>query len=260
MIGFLERMKRWFPGKRSQSAAPGAPKRCSLGPGEVDAGLALAGAGAAAAGIARASLISPDPAEEPSVWEGDRAAGARPRALPLTGAGASAYAAPPASRLDPLDPAWMSALEELPARIAESVADRAAGAESLQRMAGEMEGHRQATRTIAAAVRRLPDLAVTHVEATRETNKLLGRQALVLESMLDGLTGLRAALKTVEESSRRNLKAISLLESSHRQILFEYQTMFLRAQRRLGFLASAAIMLAAGAIAALAYVAWMVAK
>jgi hypothetical protein len=254
MIGFLERMKRWFSSKRGHSAAPGAPKRCSLGPAEVDAGLALTGAGAAAAGIARASLASPEPAEGPSASLDNRAAGVSPRVLCPTDADAPA----PASRLDPLDPAWMSALEELPARIAESVAERAAGTESLERIAGEMEGHRQATRAIAAAVRRLPDLAATHVETARETNKLLGRQALVLESMLDGLTGLRAALKTVEESSRRNLKAIGVLESSHRQILFEYQTMFLRAHRRLGFLASTAIMLAAGAVAALAYVAWMV--
>jgi hypothetical protein len=259
MIGFLERMKRWFSSKRGHSAAPGSPKRCSLGPAEVDAGLALAGAGASAAGIARASLMSPDPAEGPSVSESNRAAGGSTRVLCPTDADAPAPTAP-ASRLDPLDPAWMSALEELPARIAESVAERAAGTESLERIAGEMEGHRQATRAIAAAVRRLPDLAVTHVEAARETNKLLGRQALVLESMLDGLTGLRAALKTVEESSRRNLKAIGVLESSHRQILFEYQTMFLRAHRRLGWLASVAVILAAGAIAALAYVAWMAAK
>ena len=244
-------MKRWFSSKRGHSAAPGSPKRCSLGPAEVDAGLALAGAGAAATGIARAPLELPEPAAEAA---GNVPLGRLPPEPNMPAPTA------PASRLDPLDPAWMSALEELPARIAESVAERAAGTESLERIAGEMEGHRQATRAIAAAVRRLPDLAASHVEATRETNKLLGRQALVLESMLDGLTGLRAALKTVEESSRRNLKAIGVLESSHRQILFEYQTMFLRAHRRLGWLASVAVILAAGAIAALAYVAWMAAK
>jgi hypothetical protein len=169
---------------------------------------------------------------------------------------ASAPARTAAGRMDPLDPPWIDSIGGLPAQIADSIAEQAAGTHALEQIAGELEGHRQTTRTLAAAVKRLPDVAAGHAELSRETNRILQRQSLVLESMLDGLAALRAAFGTVEESSRRHLKAIALLESSHRQILFEYQTMFLRSHRLVGYLAGAAVILAAGAIGGLAYVAW----
>jgi len=168
----------------------------------------------------------------------------------------SAIRHPPS--LDPLDPAWMQSLEDLPVRVAESAAERAAATRALEQVAEELQGHRQTTRVLAAAIRRLPDIATHHAELTRETNQILERQSAALESMLDGLAALRAAFNTVEESSRRHLKAIALLESSHRQILFEYQTMFLRSHRLVGYVAAVAVILAGTALGGLAYVAYMV--
>ncbi|MBE3097691.1 MAG: hypothetical protein IMZ55_16245 [Acidobacteria bacterium] len=182
---------------------------------------------------------------------------------PAAAAGSESPSNPPSAirhpqSLDPLDPAWMQSLEDLPVRVAESAAERAAATRALEQVAEELQGHRQTTRVLTAAIRRLPDIATHHAELTRETNQILERQSAALESMLDGLAALRAAFNTVEESSRRHLKAIALLESSHRQILFEYQTMFLRSHRLVGYVAAVAVILAAGAIGGLAYVAYMV--
>jgi hypothetical protein len=152
----------------------------------------------------------------------------------------------------------MQSLEDLPVRVAESAAERATATRALEQVAEELQGHRQTTRVLAAAIRRLPDIATHHAELTRETNQILERQSAALESMLDGLAALRAAFNTVEESSRRHLKAIALLESSHRQILFEYQTMFLRSHRLVGILAAVAVILAAAALGGLAYVTYLV--
>jgi ferric-dicitrate binding protein FerR (iron transport regulator) len=165
-----------------------------------------------------------------------------------------AHAAP----LDPLDPEWMQSLEELPQRIAESVAESAAGTEALEQIGRELEGHRQTNRAIAGAVRRLPDMAAGQAELTRQTNTALDRQALVLESMLDGITGLRAAFQTVEESSRRHLRAIAQLEAGHRQVLFEYQTLLLATHARLTRLAALGIILAAAALGGVGYAIYLV--
>ena len=254
-LGLLERMKRWFSGKgRGADVAPASAKRCTLGQ---DSSLGLSSAGAAVAGIAAGSRHAqgratyPAPAEAGSTTAegmgGDAAFDTQP-ATP------EAHAAP----LDPLDPEWMQSLEELPQRIAESVAESAAGTEALEQIGRELEGHRQTNRAIAGAVRRLPDMAAGQAELTRQTNTALDRQALVLESMLDGITGLRAAFQTVEESSRRHLRAIAQLEAGHRQVLFEYQTLLLATHARLTRLAALGVILAAAALGGVGYAIYLV--
>ena len=264
-LGLLERVKGWFGG--ADGAGGRAPhKRPWAGPAAGagdDAPASATGqphraaptnSGAIAAVAAHAQRETCDGAASPAASgfakaTPDRsAAGSDDMALP--------DARPPA--LDPLDPEWMQSLEELPRRMAENAAGSAAGVRSLEQIAGELEGHRQATRAVAASMKRLPDLALAQGELARETNKILERQSLVMESMLDGVIALRSAFKSTEESSQRHLKAIAVLETSHRQILFEYQTMFLRAHHRLGYLAAAAALLAAGALGGVAYVAWYV--
>jgi ferric-dicitrate binding protein FerR (iron transport regulator) len=108
------------------------------------------------------------------------------------------------------------------------------------------------------AVRRLPYLSADQAEITRATNKLLDRQLLIMESTFDGVTALRASFRSVEESSKRHVQALSQLETCHRNVLLEYQAMLIRAHRRLGWLAVLGVLLAAGALAAVAYVGWRV--
>jgi hypothetical protein len=284
----LERVKTWFGGKGGNGDGDDADSP-ALGPAR-DAGHGdpLSRSAAIAAVTASARDLATGDAEIPGAPAGQ----AHPRApagqasagAPVAGScaplnppaaadlrhsarpgGSSTFRPPPRildnppaaadlrQSIDPLDPAWIESLEELPQRLAESAAESAAGVQRLREIGGELEGHRLATRTIAASVRRLPDIALGQAQLTRETNKCLERQALVLESVLDGITGLRAALRTVEESSRRHLKAISVLESGHRQVLFEYQVMFQRAHRQVGHLAALAIALAATAIGGVGY-------
>jgi hypothetical protein len=236
-LGLLERVKGWFGGKDEAGGNGRArPKRPASGPPQE-------GAAYLAGGKAQAATTVLGAAASPAVSDLD------PRPPTLE---------PRPSALDPLDPAWMQSLEDLPVRAAESAAERAAATRALEQVAEELQGHRQTTRVLAAAIRRLPDIATNHVELTRETNQILQRQSAALESMLDGQAALQAAFNTVEESSRRHLKAITLLESSHRQILFEYQTMFLRSHRLVGILAAIAVILAAGALGAAAYIGWHV--
>jgi hypothetical protein len=263
MSGFLERVKGWFGGKRGTgpSAATGGDKRWSLGPAATtgrmadDAALAFAGTGAAAAGVAGAvparGAEAGLPASDDEELSLDEPAGPPGAARPGRGA--------PALQLDILDPQWMRSLEDLPARMAESAARTAAGVRRLEHIGAELEGHRQATRVIADSVRQLPDLALSQTQVLRETCKGLQRQTLVLESVLDGITELRAAFRTVEESSRRHLQAIAQLEYGHRQVLFEYQTMLLKSHRRLGRMAALGIALAAVAIAGVGYAIYLVA-
>jgi len=253
-LGLLERVKGWFGGANGGNGRS-SHKRPLAGPAESTGDDALPSASGAIAAVAASAQ------REPSDGAASPAASAFAKATTDRPAGGSGDTLSPDVRppaLDPLDPEWMQSLEELPRRLAETAAGNAAGMRSLEQIAGELEGHRQATRAIAASVKRLPDLALAQGELARDTNKILERQSLVLESMLDGITDLRSAFKTNEESSRRHLKAIAVLEASHRQVLFEYQTMFLRTHRRLGYLAATAAMLAAGALGGVAYVAWHV--
>jgi hypothetical protein len=238
-LGLMERVKGWFAGGNGN----GRSKRPALSPPQESEAYLARGRSHTAGEAA---------------GEGDPEAETASTAVPASGSADASPPDPRPSALDPLDPEWMQSLEQLPRRIAENAADSAAGVRSLEQIAEELEGHRQATRAITASMKRLPDLALAQGELSRETNKILERQSLVLESMLDGIIDLRSAFKNTEESSRRHLKAIDILETSHRQILFEYQTMFLRTHRRLGYMAAAAAMLAAGALGGVAYVAWYV--
>jgi hypothetical protein len=160
--------------------------------------------------------------------------------------------------IDPLDPPWIEAIEALPDRIAQSAAESAAGVRRLELIAGELDGHRQAGRAIAGAVRQLPDLARNQAELTRETHALLERQTALMESTLDAVQALRVSFRSVDEGARRQLKAISELESAHREVLFEYQRMLEATHRRIGWMAAAGIVFAAGALGAVAYVLYLV--
>lgn len=237
-LGLLERVKGWFGGK-DEAGGNGKRVVAEYLARPAPEAVAKARADEEKEYPAAAAAGSESPSNPPGVYPPGRA-----------------IRHPPS--LDPLDPAWMQSLEDLPVRAAESAAERAAATRALEQVAEELQGHRQTTRVLAAAIRRLPDIATNHAELTRETNQILERQSAALESMLDGQAALQAAFNTVEESSRRHLKAIALLESSHRQILFEYQTMFLRSHRLVGILAAVAVILAAAALGGLAYVAWTV--
>jgi hypothetical protein len=278
-FGFIERMKGWFGGKRAAHGGPAAGgKRYTLGPPDGDTALSLAGAGAAAAGMVEPAGRFNIPAEPIAIEAAapvssaeatgnallESSAACPPGSLGGEAAGrftseaASGGVARP-TRLDPLDPVWMQSLEELPARIAESVARSAAGVRMLENIGAELEGHRQATRTIADSMRRLPDLAAGQSDLLRQANKTLERQAVVEEATLDAITDLRAALRTVEESSRRHLKAIAQLEYGHRQILGEYQEILLGAHRRLGRMATLGVLLAALALGGVGYALYLAA-
>jgi hypothetical protein len=264
-LGLLDRVKGWLGHRNGHDAgARTSPKRYSLGPAGDTTGVISPRAAAAIASLAaardprRGAALKPDAPFDPGAEvSGDVLAGQISLRPSSPDPGPSPLAPRPAP-LDPLDPEWAVALDDLPARMADAAAGSAAGLRSLEQIETELEGHRQATRTIAAAVRRLPDLAVNQAELARETNRQLERQGLVLESMLDGILSLRAGLKSTEDSARRHLKAIAVLESAHRQVIFEYQVMFQRAHRQVGILAAVAVMLAAVAIGGVAYVAWVV--
>ncbi|MGB2997280.1 MAG: hypothetical protein WBC59_01425 [Phycisphaerae bacterium] len=158
---------------------------------------------------------------------------------------------------DAPDGEWVRSLETLPERIAESVAAGAAGAKTLERIGRELDGHRNTSRTVAEAIGRLPDLAGDQAALTRRTHEILEQQTHLAEAMVDGLAGLRATLKTVEESADRHLACIAQLEQCHRRVLEVYQSMLLKAHRRLGRVATAALLLAAIALGAAGYVVYL---
>jgi hypothetical protein len=255
-LGLVDRVRSWF-GSKGASAPAGvgfAGGRWSLGPAPERAALALA----SAAAFARAPAMDTEPA--PEDCDIDRPLRSEPRAP----AGTPPLEAPPAlpdpfrPHLDPIDPVWIESLDALPRRIAESVAQSAHGARALEQIGTQLEGHRETAQAIRDAVGRLPHLAADQVDLVRETNRILKRQCNLLESMFDGITALRAALRTVDESSRRHELALAELEESHHQVLCEYQTMLLKAHRRLGRLAAVAILMAAAAVGGVAYVAYRV--
>jgi hypothetical protein len=265
MNSLIQRMKSWFGGnRRPGDVPPPAGRRCALGPPDSSEVLSLDASTAVAASAASSRTTESErlelnessrlPSQAPVLAATSRGATAEEsggNGFDPLAPGADSPSAP--ARLDPLDPAWMKSFETLPARLTESAAHAAAGARSLENIGAELEGHRLATRTIADSVRRLPDMAAHQADLARQANKTLERQALVLESTLDGITDLRAAFRSVEESSRRHLKAIAQLEYGHRQILFEYQEMLLKVQRRLARLAFLGVILGALALAGVGF-------
>jgi hypothetical protein len=243
--GLIQRMKSWFGGKRSPADSPQTTaKRYTLGPPDDDHDLAMDSAGAIAA-----SMVSPRLTEPAAPYANDRLGAAPASAGDLAPAADDRLPGGAPARLEPLDPTWMKTLEDLPSRIAESMSRSAAGLRNLENMGAELEGHRHATRSIADSVRRQSDLAAQQTDLSRQANKTLERQALVAESTLDALTELRAAFRTVEESSRRHLKAIAQLEYGHRQILYEYQDLMQKTQSRLARLSLLGVVLGVLALA-----------
>jgi len=250
----FDRVRSWFGSKvEGGRATIPAAKRCALEPVTTDALTAFERTGAATVATAAAAPVS----EPRDLLPGDSAFEVpSPAALTLPRAGELAATRPTTqSHLDPLDPPWIEALEQLPGRIAMSVTEAAGSARALNQVAAELSGHRQTSRVVMDAVRRLPDLAANQSELTRDTNRALERQTLLLESLFDGITALRASFRTVEESSRRHIMALAQLEACHRQVLFEYQRMLVKAHRRVAWLALTGVALAALAIGGLGYVA-----
>jgi hypothetical protein len=230
----VDRVKAWFGGGGRRRRHPALPRRWTFGPDPADLALAAVGSGRAAQAAPRPdadALAAPDaapPEETSAAW-------------------------PPLS--EPV-PEWVERLEELPDRVAEAVGRGAAGTKTLERIAAELDGHRARSGAATEAIGRLPDLGQEHTALLKEANRLLDHQNRLGEALLDGFKGLRAALRTVEESSRRHLACIHHLETTHRQVLEVYQGLLLRAHRRLGRLSAAAVLLALAALAGVAYAIW----
>ena len=234
-VARLERQRRAGVGAKPWTAASTAPA----------AGLFLAGAGGSATAVPPFSS-----AFDPGA----------PGAAPLTGGPAAETTAvatepgkaPDAQRPEP-NPEWIRLLNTLPERIAESLAASAAGAKALEKIGRELEGHRDATRSLAESVRQLPDLATDQTAVTKRTNDLLKQQTRLAEATVDGLAGMRGAMRSVEESAQRHLVCIARLETAHREVLETYQTLVLRTHRRLGRLAMLAVLLASAALGGVGY-------
>lgn len=229
-LGLVDRVRSWF-GARAEAAGESAA-RWSLGAGRAE--LALAGASAAGGGLSAKASVRRDVLAIEALAKA--AAPARPDAVETL----RAPPAPTKTHLDPLDPEWMRALP------------------SLDEIGRELTGHHQTSRAIADAVIQLPGLASGQANLVRETNRILERQSALLESVLDGITSVRSAFRTTDESSRRLAAALGQLEASHREVLLEYQAMLLRAHRRLGRLAALAVLVAAAALGGVGYVAYLV--
>jgi hypothetical protein len=261
-LRLFDRVKSWF-GAKIESPEPStrpAAKRWSLETAESGTNLTFSGASAGAVAARRTGI-------DASGAEGDAAFGyiasqSRDSDEPASRSSTSAVASPngvtAGSGGDPLDPAWMSALDELPRRIADAASQGAAGVHALKSIAYELEGYRQNTRAMLQAMRRLPFLEAEQTEVARDANKLLERQLLILESTFDGITSLRASFRSVDEGARRQILAISQLETCHRNVLLEYQALLIRAHRRVAWIAAMGILLGAVALGSVAYVAWRV--
>jgi hypothetical protein len=255
--GLFKRMRGWFGGRAAPVDSPPAAKRYTLGPVDANTAIAMVGSGAAATGISAPRItetiegtLASDVDVSPAVLIDERQAEAE-----VEESGTPALPAAPAtgpSRLDPLDPVWMRSMDELPARMAESAAKAAAGLRCLENIGAELEGHRQAGRAMAEALKRLPEIAGQQADLSRQTNRTLERQALVMESSLDTLAELRSAFKGVEETSRRQVMAITQLEHGHREILREYQDLLVQSNRRLARLTMIAVILGVAALVGVA--------
>jgi len=241
-LNLVDRVKSWFGVARVKRPQRADAKPWAAASTAPAAGLLMAGAGG-----------SPAPASVSAAFDG------RPAAPAAGGPGAQTTAvatetgkAPDAQRPEP-NPEWIRLLNTLPERIAESLAASAAGAKALDKIGRELEGHRDATRSLAESVRQLPDLATDQAAVTKRTNDLLEQQTRLAEATVDGLAGMRGALRSVEESAQRHLVCIARLETAHREVLETYQTLVLRTHRRLGRLAMLAVLLASAALGGVGY-------
>jgi hypothetical protein len=246
-LNLVDRVKSWFGVAHVERPRPAGvgPKPWTAASTAPAAGLLLAGAG-------RNATVAPPTC---SAFDGRLSAPAGPGAE-TTAVATEIDKASAVQRPEP-NPEWVRLLNTLPERIAESLAASAAGAKALEKIGRELEGHHDATRTLAESVRQLPDLATDQAAVTKRTNNLLEQQSRLAEATVDGLVGMRGALKSVEESAQRHLVCIARLETAHREVLETYQTLVLRTHRRLGRLAMLALVLASGAIGAVAYVLWL---
>jgi hypothetical protein len=264
-LRLFDRVKSWFGAKvetQDGTAGPSA-KRWSIETAEPGARLGFTGAGTAAVATRGPSLNA---AADDADYEYPAPAAPSTEAIAASLATLTTTrddtpppaAASAAAEGDPLDPAWMASLDELPRRIAEAATQGTAGLHALKAISLELEGHRQNTRALLQTIRRLPFLEAEQTEVARDANKLLERQLLILESMFDGITSLRASFRSVDESSKRQILAISQLETCHRNVLIEYQTLLIRAHRRVAWIAAIGVLLGATALGGAAYVAWRV--
>jgi len=262
-LGLMNRVKSWFGAPKRRDAAGKRSAAWSPAPA---ARLLLAGAAAKASASPTQTCCAFDGREPTSGGCGQAVkapavALREPQGDPEQSRRVAATSAPPADDPEPAwasQTEWMHVLDSLPERIAESLAASAAGARALEKIGRELEGHRDATRSLAQSVGRLPGLATDQTALAKQTCEILSRQTHLAEATVDGLAAMRAALGSVEESARRHVLAIGELERSHREVLQVYQRLVLATHRRLGRLAALAVVLASGALGAVAYVLWMV--
>jgi len=248
-LNLVDRVKSWFGVTRVER-----PRRAGVGAKPWTAASTAPAAGLLLAGAGRSATAAPPIS---SAFDGRLAApAAGGPGTQTTAVATETGKTPDAQRPEP-NPEWIRLLNTLPERIAESLAASAAGAKALDKIGRELEGHRDATRSLAESVRQLPDLATDQAAVTKRTNNLLEQQTRLAEATVDGLAGMRGALKSVEESAQRHLVCIARLETAHREVLETYQTLVLRTHRRLGRLAMLAVLLASAAIGAVAYVLWL---
>lgn len=226
-LALVDRVRSWFGGKGRTAGISARPRPLASAARTELALAANAVGGASAAADMPQDVAAPQPVREPAAETASRI-------------GTGARSAPPTTCLDPLDPEWLQAVP------------------SLEEIGSELDGHRETNRTIMETVQRLPDLASNQADLTVETNKVLLGQTALLESILDSITSLRSAFQTINEGSRRQAVALAQLEAAHREVLLGYQTMLLKAHRRLGRLAALAILVAAAALGGTGYVAYLV--
>jgi len=229
--GWMTRVCAWF-GRKADAPGDLAPEASWSGGGQ----LALVGTAVAEEEPPAhpAPVQSPDPfAAAPPAQRGPLAAALR-TSTHEPAPNLLAVHAPPRPRIDPLDPPWMKDLA------------------ALETLGRELQGHRDATQDLLRTVRQLPELTSDQTDHIVQTNRLLERHGTLLGAILDSLTGLGASMQSMAESSRRNLLAIGQLETSHRQVLAQYQRLLLDSHRRLGRLAALATILSAIALGGVA--------
>jgi len=252
--GLLERVKGWFGGSRIESSTPSRTDARFWSSVHQNASAALRFATSGGTGVA----VLPEPApkaaaaacptlrlaavprstEEPTKphdadapeWQSLPCA-AKAGALPVTPA--------PDRELTGL-------LRDLPERIARSLGRTPGDADAVDRMADELRDHHETNHTLA-------EQATSQTELLRRGNQIAERHTHLAESTVDELIALRAAMRNVDESSRRNLQGLAEIEAHHRTVLGEYQDLLTMQHRRLWRAAILAILLATVSLGSVAY-------